>query len=69
MSLDKDFQELVLARLQTLPNNASISIGSSGELTKAELLEHVEAGDAIGRQIIEVDMEFLQALKEGMLFA
>lgn len=67
--IDKQFQQLVLARLQALPQNTSLSIGSVGEYSKAELLEHVEANDEIGQQIIDIDKEYLKALKEGTLFA
>jgi hypothetical protein len=67
--LEKDFQELVLARLQTLPQNTSLSIGSVGEFSKQQLLEHVQANDEIGKKIIDVDKDYLKALKEGTLLA
>ncbi|HUD07318.1 MAG TPA: hypothetical protein VMR34_05530 [Candidatus Saccharimonadales bacterium] len=66
--LDKEFQKLVLARLQALPADASISIGDVGTIDKIQLLKHVEDGDEIGKKIIEVDIEFLRALKEGDIY-
>jgi hypothetical protein len=68
-SLDEQFKELVLARLQTLPPDASISIGSTGEFDKTQLLQHVEDGDDIGQKIIEIYKEYLQALKDNSIFA
>lgn len=68
IDINKEFQKLVLARLSTLPSNASISIGANKEYSKEELLQHVESGDSIGQKMIEIDRAFLTALKEGTLF-
>jgi hypothetical protein len=64
----EDIRELVIARLQTLPNDKGVSIGSVGNFTKDDLIQHVESGDAIGDKIIEVEMNFLKALKEGVFY-
>jgi hypothetical protein len=66
--IDLEFQKLVRIRLQALPENTSLSIGSLGSFNKQELLEHVEKNDDIGKQMIEIDKMYLQALKEGTLF-
>lgn len=64
----EEIQELVIARLQTLPDSKGISIGSAGNFTKAEMIECVRSGDSIGKKIIEVEMNFLKALKEGVFY-
>ena len=61
--VQKDIVKLVIARLQTLPENQEISIGSAGKYNKAELIEHVQNGDKIGNKIIEVELHYLQSLK------
>lgn len=61
----EEIKELVIARLKTLPEDKSISIGSEGGFTKEELIQHVEQEDHIGKKMIEVEMHFLQMLKEG----
>lgn len=63
---DKQLKELVIARLEVLPSDKKISIGSAGEFTKEKLIEHVEAEDTIGEKIIEVELEYLRALKKGL---
>lgn len=68
IKITKDIKELVKARLNVLPSNISISIGSDGAFNKEELIEHIEKEDKIGEKIIQVDMEFLQALKKGELY-
>ena len=65
---NKDVRDLVKARLDTMPRNIKISIGSEGSFSKEELKEHVDKKDSIGEKIVEIDMEFLQALKRGVLY-
>ena len=66
--IKKEIKDLVIARLGVLPPNKKISIGSSGEFTKDELIEHVEKGDDIGEKITEIELAYLQAIKEGVFY-
>lgn len=65
--ISKDLKELVIARLDVLPKDKKISIGSSGEFTTEELILRVRKGDEIGKKIIKLELEFLKALKDGIL--
>ena len=65
---DESAKELVLTRLETLPSGTVISIGSGQELTKEELIKSVRDGSDVGQKIIEIEMSFLQSLKEGVLY-
>lgn len=65
---DESVKELVLTRLETLPSGAVISIGSGQEFTKEELIKSVREGSDVGQKIIEIEMSFLQSLKEGVLY-
>lgn len=65
--ISEDLKELVIARLDVFPSDKKISIGSIGEFTKNELIEHVEEEDEIGKKAVEVELTFLKALKEGSL--
>ncbi len=65
---DASVKELVLTRLETLPPGAVISIGGGQELTKEELIKSVREGNDVGQKIIEIEMSFLQGLKEGILY-
>lgn len=67
--IEKEIQELVKARLSVMPDDISISVGAEGETyTRDELIEHVDKGDNIGKLIIDIDMGFLQALKNGEIY-
>jgi hypothetical protein len=68
IKISKDIKELVKARLSVMPRGISVSIGMDGEFSRDELIKHVDNEDAIGRKMIEVDMEFLQALKKGEFY-
>jgi hypothetical protein len=67
-AVDIDEKQLVMARLETLPSNIGVAVGSDGNYTKEQLLEHVDQEDEIGVQFIDLDLQFLRALKTGSLF-
>lgn len=60
-------KELVIARLSVIPQNKKISIGNFGEFNKDELIENVKSGSEVGKKIIEIELEFLRALKQGIV--
>ncbi|NTU46783.1 hypothetical protein HGA88_04095 [Candidatus Roizmanbacteria bacterium] len=55
--------ELIVARIRTLPENSGISIGGDGEFTKEQMIGHVKKVDKIGKKMIEVELNYLQSLK------
>lgn len=65
----EDVKELVIARLDVLPEGNKISIGGEGEFTKANLIEHVTQDDEIGKTVVSAELTFLKALKEGSLLS
>ncbi len=65
--ISKDLKELVIARLEIIPSDKKISIGSSGEFTKFELIKRVEKEDEVGQKVVELELTFLRALKDGIL--
>lgn len=68
MNNEKEIIDLVVARLQNLPSSKEISIGSSGEFTKDQLIEHVKKNDEIGKKMIAIEMDFLRSMKEGIFY-
>jgi hypothetical protein len=65
---EKEIIDLVVARLQNLPSNKEISIGSSGEFTKDELIEHVKKDDGVGKKMVAIEIDFLRSMKEGIFY-
>lgn len=65
---NNETDELVIARLKTLPSDKKLSIGSEGDFTRDELIEHIEKKDELGKKIVEVQMEYLRLLKKGIFY-
>ncbi|GAA4461827.1 hypothetical protein GCM10023093_07280 [Nemorincola caseinilytica] len=68
-TIDRDIIDLVIARLQYLPEDKDISIGAYGEFTKDDIIQHVRDADEIGKKMIEVEMNYLRLMKEGVFYA
>lgn len=64
---NKEIKKLVIARLDLLSKNKRISVGSAGEYSPDELIQHVKDEDPIGKKFIEIEMSFLRAMKEGLI--
>ena len=67
MVSEEEMNELVIARLKSMPEEQKISVGSLGEFDKYDLIEHVKKGDDVGKKIVEIELDFLRALKQGIL--
>ena len=60
---EKNLIELVVSRLQTMPENLAISIGSEGTFKIKDLIKHVKKSDLIGKKIVKVELVYLRSLK------
>lgn len=65
--ITNEIKKIVIARLEVLPENKKISIGNFGEFSKDELIDNVNKNSEIGNKIIEIEMEFLRAMKKGII--
>lgn len=68
MSTEEEIKKIVISRLETLPPDKKISVGSSGEFSRDEIIEKVKSGDPIGKKMIQIELEFLRSLKEGIIW-
>lgn len=64
---DEEIRKLVSARLSVLSSDTMISIGSDGNFSRDELLEHVKEGDKVGEKIAQIQIEWLRSLKAGLI--
>lgn len=65
--ITEEIKELVIERLKTIPSDKKISIGNYGEFSKEQLIEYVKSGSEIGKKVIEIELEFLRAFKQGIV--
>lgn len=62
-----DIKKLVLARIMAASDDLRIAIGST-EYTKTEMIKSVEAGDKVGKEIMEIQMEYLRDMAAGAIY-
>lgn len=60
-----DFQKLIYARWQKMPEEYSYYLGKS--YSKAEILEHIKKKDEVYDIIARCEREYFDALKSGEL--
>ncbi len=63
----EDIRKLVLARIMAVSDDLRIAIGST-EYTKKEMIENVKEGNEIGREIMEIQMEYLRDMAKGAIY-
>ena len=61
---DQEVVDLVIARLETMPSNISMSIGGGDNMSIQELIERVRVNDEVGKQIVEMQLDYLRSLKD-----
>ncbi len=71
ITLDQETQEqlknIVLERMNVMPDSLHVAVGDS-DFSKKDLISHVKEGDAIGRQMMTMELEFLKALASGAVY-
>mgnify|MGYP001559440522 CR=1 FL=1 len=68
--IQEDIRELVLARIRAASGDLNVSIGSVVKgYSKKELIESVEAGDEIGKEIVDIQMEYLKDIAQGKIYS
>lgn len=67
MNKNAEIRELVKARLSTFPSDKKICIGKYKELTREDMIKHVSKEDEIGKKIIEIELAYIRALKQGIV--
>ncbi|MEK7655546.1 MAG: hypothetical protein AAB386_02620 [Patescibacteria group bacterium] len=60
---DEEIRSLVVARLSVLSPDTYVSIGSDGSFSRDELIARVQAGDEIGKEIEDIQLEWLRSWK------
>jgi hypothetical protein len=66
--INKDQKELVLARIQSYSDDVEITIGNEKSYSKEELIQNVESETDIGKEIVEIQMNYLRDLVNGNIY-
>ena len=66
--ITEQIKEVVIARIEArMSPNIRLSIGADGSLDKSQMIAHVKNGDDIGKQIVQVHLNFMKAQSTGQL--
>ncbi len=61
-------RELVIARLEVISPELHFSVGNSSQTyTRDQVISHIKEDDEIGKEFVKTELEFLRALKSGVL--
>lgn len=66
--LKQQFKKLILERINVMPDTLRMAVGSM-ELTRGDVTRHVQDEDEIGKQVMEMELEFLRDLASGAVYA
>lgn len=65
---DKLVKKIVIERIRNMAPNVKIALGSKGEfLGKNDLLNEITKNTPTGKKIIEIQLRYIRALKEGLV--
>jgi len=60
--ISQDVINLVIARLETIPANVSVSIGGDGSYTIEQLIERIKKQDEVGKKMVEMQLAYIRSL-------
>lgn len=62
--IDQDIVNLVVARLEQMPPNISISVGGEGSFNADEMIKNVKENSEVGQTIVKMQLDYLRSLKD-----
>lgn len=66
--IDKNQKELVLARIQAYSDDIEIAVGGEKSYSKQEILDNIESETEVGKEIVDIQMNYLRDLVNGNLY-
>ncbi|MEN8253640.1 MAG: hypothetical protein ABFQ62_04680 [Patescibacteria group bacterium] len=66
--IQEDMKLLAIERLKSIPSNYQISVGGDGSFSRDEAIENVKNDSEIGKELIDVQIEFLRDMAQGELY-
>lgn len=63
----EQLKAIVLERANAMPETLRIAIGSE-KFNKDDLIKHIEDEDEVGKQMMAMELGFLQALTSGAIY-
>ncbi len=62
-AISEDVKKLVVARLESMPENMKLSFGSGGDFDKYQLIKQVENDTDVGKRIVDMHLNYIRSFK------
>jgi len=66
--VDKDLKDLVIARIEAYSSDVGLLVGTNKHYSKDELISNVKNETKLGKQIIEIQLEYLRDMVKGNIY-
>lgn len=66
--INADIKKLVIERLKASSDELEIIVGDLGNYSKEALIKSVEQENELGKEVIEMEMNYLKAIAEGKIY-
>ena len=64
LTSNDDIKKLMIERLRCLSSGTMISVGSSGDYTRDQMIEFVKEGNELGELFTKVQIEWLRSFQD-----
>lgn len=65
---NEELKKIVIERLKTMPEDLKVSLGDKeGFLSKDEIIENIENETDTGKQILQIQINYIRSLKKGVI--
>ena len=65
MSTIEEFREIVIKRLEAMPENVKVSMGSLGTFSREDLIRNVSEDTKLGKFILKMQIEYMKSMSKG----
>ena len=65
MTRNEEFKEIIIKRLEAMPGNVRVSMGSQGTFSKSDLISNVKNDTPLGELIIKMQIEYMRSMSRG----
>jgi len=63
-----NLKNLVIARLESMPDDTELAIGNLGSFSKEVLIKNINDNSNLGKEIVKIQLQYLQDMVSGKLY-
>lgn len=64
--INEELKKLVIKRLEVMPSNVKVSMGTLGTFSKEDLIKNVEDDTNLGKFVVKMQIEYLKSMSKGL---